>query len=70
MQVASVWLRGVVQLCQLRCDDSIDSKGTTDSKSIEIKSSDSKSSDSQVPRSTSESGNLTGVVTVVTATGE
>ena len=25
--VASVWLRGIVQLCQLRCDDSIDSKG-------------------------------------------
>ena len=49
MQVASFWLRGVVQLRQLRCDNSIDSKGTTNSKAIEIKGSysiDRKSSDS------------------------
>ena len=72
MHVASFWLRGIVQRCQLRCDDSIDSNGS-DRKAFEIKGSDgidSKSSDNQVPWPTSESGNLTGVVPVVTATGE
>ena len=38
--MASVWLRGIVQLCQPRCDDSIDSKGG-DREAIEIKASDS-----------------------------
>ena len=51
MHVASFWLRGIVQRCQLRCDDSIDSNGS-DRKAFEIKGSDgidSKSSDNQVP---------------------